>query len=217
VNAEDVKRALPWYVAGALESDEADAVETALRDSPELQRELREWQALRSVAVAPQADEPAFRPAFAATWARVEEHERAKRGSARTASRRGMLEWLHATWFGMPSAGRWAVAAQFAVLVVLGGLLGLSLREPATFRVLSGSAVAAHRGTRLTVAFEPSASEAEVSSLLAAVGAQVVAGPTPEQLYTLELHGRADAAADAALDRLRAARGTVRFAARAGD
>ena len=69
-------------------------------------------------------------------------------------------------------------------------------------------------GPRLTVAFAPTATEAEIRALLQELDAQVVAGPSNEQLYTLQLTDSSDAAADAALRRLRARTSLVRFAAR---
>ena len=220
MNVEDVKRALPWYAAGAIGPEEAAAIETELKRSPELQRELHEWQAIGSLAATPQPGEPELPPSvFEATWARIERHERSARDKARDAARAHLLDWLRATWFGVPTAGRWALAAQFALIVVLGGALEISRREPSSFTTLSGGTAAstAAAGSRLTVAFELTATQADVQALLAAIGAQIVAGPSSEQIYTLELRERSAAATDSALSRLRAARGTVRFAARDGD
>lgn len=216
MNRDEVRRNLPWFAAGSLAAEEAAAVEAELARSPDLRRELKEWQAIESAAAAPRAGEPEFRGHVAQAWARIEADERTERRVKARAPLAVLGAWLRNTWLAMPVGGRVALAVQFALLLAMGATFELSQRAESGFRTLAGSATTAPVGPRLSVAFEPTATEAQLRAVLASIDAEVIAGPTREQLYTLELRGRS-ASAEAALTQLRAAHGVVRFAARDGE
>lgn len=212
MNRDDVRRNLPWYAAGSLAAEEAADVEAELARSPDLRRELKEWQAIESAAAAPRAGEPEFRGHVAAAWARIEADERAERQAKERAPLARLGAWLRNTWLAMPVGGRVALAVQLALIIAMGTTFELSQRAESGFRTLAGRATITAKGPRITVAFEPTATEAQLRAELAAIDAEVVAGPTPEQFYIIELR-KSSASADVALMHLRAARGVVRFAA----
>jgi hypothetical protein len=216
VNRDEVRRNLPWYATGSLAAEEAAAVEAELARSPDLRRELKEWQAIESAAVAPRAGEPEFHGHVAQAWARIEAHERAERRVGGRTPLAVLAAWLRETWLAMPVGGRVALAVQFALVIALGASFELAPRAETGFRTLAGNSRAAAAGPRLSVAFEPTATEAQLRAVLAGIDAEVVAGPSTEQLYTVELRGRSGSE-QAALTRLRAARGVVRFAAPDGE
>lgn len=216
MNREEVRRNLPWYAAGTLTAEESAAVEAELARSPDLQRELKEWQAIESAAVAPRAGEPEFRGHVASVWARIDAHERAVRQAKARGPLAALSGWLGNTWNVMPVGGRVAIAAQFVLLLAMAITFELPQRSGPGFQTLARGTAPAAAGPRLSVAFEPTATEAQLRAVLASVDAEVVAGPTAEQLYTVELRGRS-ASAEAALAKLRAAHGVVRFAARDGE
>jgi anti-sigma-K factor RskA len=216
VNRDEVRRNLPWYAAGSLAAEEAAAVEAELGRSPDLRRELQEWQAIESAAAAPRAGEPEFRGHVAQAWARIDAHERSERGRAPRAPLALLGAWLRHTWLATPVGGRVALAVQLALLVAMGATFELAPRAESPYRTLSSGATTVAAGPRLTVAFEPTTTEAQLRALLASIDAEVIAGPTPEQFYTIQLRGRS-ASAQAALTQLRAAHGVVRFAARDGE
>ena len=87
MNKEEAKTLLPWFAAGALEADEARAVEAHLQASPELQQELAELKVLQR-AVGEVADsEPVFRPALINDALRqIDEYEATAPGTCRAES-----------------------------------------------------------------------------------------------------------------------------------
>jgi len=212
---EEIRDLLPWYAAGTLDAGESAAVEAALGESEELRRELRELRALQGAVLAPRAEEPVFRPALiAGAWQRIDAYEATRRTARRTRLRVG----LRSLFAGLSPPAQWALATQFAVILALAGVLAVTINRPHVFETSAGSSdLARADGPALSVTFEPTASEAQIRSLLERLDAQIVAGPASEQqTYTLRLaHGDA-AAADHALGELRAARGVVRFAQREG-
>jgi len=212
---DEIRSLLPWYAAGTLDAGETAAVETALAGSEELRAELRELRALQDVVLAPRAAEPSFRPSLiAGAWQRIDAYEREQR-PARPVQLQP-LAGLRRLWAEFSSPAQWVLAAQFTVILALGGALAISMsRGPAAgseFSTLAGGATATAGGPRLTVAFQPSATEADLRSLLERLDAQVVAGPTAEQMYTLQLKRGGAAEAEHAAAELRAAPELVRFA-----
>jgi anti-sigma factor RsiW len=144
---EEARELLPWYAAGALEPNEARAVEAVLRQSPQLDQELAEWRALRSTVAEVGDDEPAFRPELIEdAHRRIDAYEQAQ-----SEMRRG---------------------------------------RRASRRASSG---AIHRA-------------------LAAAGAQIVAGPSGQDAYLIDLGDVDDAELAQTLERLRANTAVVRFA-----
>jgi hypothetical protein len=219
MNMQDARDLLPWYAAGTLDAKESAALAAVLAESAELRGELRELEALQKGVAAPRADEPAFRTSLiAGAWQRIEAYEaerRAARGSSLSEALEGVVAKIRRAWVALPGTAHWALATQAVVIVVLAGALVLSLDRDHAFSTLSGpTATTAGHGPRLTVAFAPTATEAEIRALLQDLDAQVISGPSNEQLYTLQLADSSDAAADAALRRLRARTSLVRFAAR---
>ena len=219
MNTQDARDLLPWYAAGTLDAKESAAVAAVLAESAELREELRELEALQRSVAAPRADAPAFRVSLiAGAWQRIEAYEEERRAARRSSLSEALEEVvakMRRAWAGLPGTAHWVLATQAVVIVVLAGALALSLDRDRAFSTLSGPAsTTAGHGPRLTVAFAPTATEAEIRALLQDLDAQVVSGPSNEQLYTLQLTDASDAAAEAALRRLRARTALVRFAAR---
>jgi hypothetical protein len=111
-------------------------------------------------------------------------------------------------------ASRWykpvlAVAAAFA-LIQAGAILLFQLPEeaPSIVRPLGVPALSVS-STLLQTTFHAEATDAEIRSLFAKVGAEVISGPGALGIYTVKVPA---ATADAALAELRAARGTVDIA-----
>lgn len=92
------------------------------------------------------------------------------------------------SWWGIKAANqsawlRWAVAAQWLVIVALGTLLLRPDNVPA-YRVL-GAGVAA--GGNMVVVFQPSTSERELRHTLQAQNARIVDGPTVTDAWLLSV------------------------------
>jgi anti-sigma factor RsiW len=219
MNADEVRELLPWYAAGALSPAERRAVEDQLRDSPTLRNELEEYRRLKGVVAETAAEEPEFRPEMIErTWRSIDEYEQTKQRRAAAQAPEGFLARWRKGWQGLPGGGRLALATQFAVILVLGGvLIGIASREQ-VFTTASGPDVTgATAGPRFTVVFQPAATETAIRDLLASVQLQIVAGPSAEGGYVLAAADGAQVEASAALERLRGAAGVVRFAAPVGE
>lgn len=179
---------LPWYVNGRLSEQEHGTVEAHLATCMTCQQDVR---TLRQFAAAVQAESlPPSTDLYARTMERV-----APRGLARLVGgwRRIVLS--------IPTYARVAVAAQFIVILALGGVL--ISRTP--FTTLSdpgrpGPAV------RLQVIFKADATAGQLREMLASLNVRIVDGPTSTGVYHLEFPlgpGGAVTTAEEALRRLR--------------
>src|SRR5439155_1384162 len=82
---------------------------------------------------------------------------------------------------------RWVIAAQLAVIVVLGGVVIVGDDFPAVYRTLgSGNANAVTTGS-LVVVFDPATTEADLRRMLRDIGARLIDGPTRTNAYVLEV------------------------------
>jgi anti-sigma factor RsiW len=221
---EEVKDLLPWYAAGSLEPEQARQVEAVLKDAPQLARELDEWRALESVVAEVGENEPEFRPELIdEAHRRIDAYEagRASAGSARSASRAQtgaasvttLLGRVRRTWDATPVGVRFAMAAQLGLLAVLVGLLGVPRLEDPGFTTASGTRSQSVEGRRVSVVFQPERSLGEIEALLEDAGAEIVAGPSGQGAYVLDLGDVDDAQAARVLDELRANAALVRYAA----
>jgi len=105
--------------------------------------------------------------------------------------------WRGSSAANQPNWMRWAVAAQWVLIVGLVALLVRPDDEPAAYRVLgSGTAAAGN----LVVVFHPNTSERELRRILQSQNARVVDGPTVTDAYLISVPG---ASRDQALQALR--------------
>jgi hypothetical protein len=88
--------------------------------------------------------------------------------------------------FGFPARTRLVLVGQFALILVLGGLLLVSRRQEPSYTTLSGGEGAAG-GARLTVTFLPTATADAVRRTLREVGGSIVSGPSAASVYVVEL------------------------------
>jgi anti-sigma factor RsiW len=217
---EEARELLPWYAAGALEPAEARKVEALLRQSPQLDQELAEWRALRSSVAEAGDDEPAFRPELIEdAHRRIDAYEHEKRAARRErnasqsdGTAKTLLGAIFGVWSATPFGVRVAVAAQFAALAVLAGILVTRGPSDAVFETASDPNVAVEEGRRITVVFQPESSASDIQSLLSEVGAQIVAGPSGQDAYVVDLGNVDEAQLAQTLERLRASAAVVRYA-----
>lgn len=128
----------------------------------------------------PAATDASARPGYAAGN---------RRGAAATAAADPRIGApRRVSWWGIKAANqsawlRWAVAAQWLVIVALGALL-LRPDDVPAYRVL-GAGVAA--GGNMVVVFQPSTSERELRHILQAQNARIVDGPTVTDAWLLNV------------------------------
>ena len=147
---------------------------------------------------------PPVPDALAETFARIDAHEQA----SSTGLLARVAEWLR------PAPVRWALAAQMAVILALGGALLFRAPAPADYVTLSGS-TATSDGVRLTVMLEPEATESAIRGALQEIDGTFVSGPSASGVYIVQIPVASDdeAAVDAAIERLQFS-SVVRFVER---
>lgn len=229
MNRDEAKQLLPWYAVGALDADEMRAVEAHLADSFELKQELTELQILHRSVGDVAADEPEFRPELINDALRqIDEYEASR--TAAVATTPGLLsrsiEWLRETlvtgWVESPRGARVAIAVQFAVLLVLGGVL-LQPEGPAPqgqeYGTLAGGAATdvSAGGTALTVTFQPETTELQLRGMMADLDADIIAGPSAQGSYTIRVEETSETEIAGVLEQLRANPDVVRYAAELED
>jgi hypothetical protein len=101
-----------------------------------------------------------------------------------------------AQWLRAPLIPRWAQVAAIALIVVESGLL---LRGVAPDQVDITSRAVAPVATRLRVAFEPTASEAQIRALLSELQGRITDGPNAKGEYVVEVSNADPKAVAAAL------------------
>lgn len=210
---QDVWEVLPWFVNGSLEDQELEQVERHLADCEECRHEASVLQQLARIMVGSGAPMVTPDEAFPELLSRIEEAER------RDAVRWG--RWLRSDgWprrflaFSTGPILRPVLAAGLAFIVVLAALLWrqTSLEPPATFRTLSDpAAVAESTGLRVRMVFGSEVDEGTLRRLLLDVGGQIVGGPSPYGVYTVELPPPQDPAAQERLLEEIRARSEVKF------
>jgi hypothetical protein len=210
-----VQELLPWYASSQLEPDDAHRVEAHLHTCEQCRQDLQ-WeremldQGSADTAVPPGVDMerawarllPALGPvddigdvpvranAAPAGMATIAAAAEAK-PPADAPAPAPALPVVPRRWWTMGAANqptwlRWAVAAQWVLIVGLVALLARPDEPPAAYRVLGNSAGAAPVGN-LVVMFQPTTTERELRRILQAQGARMVDGPTVTDAYLISV------------------------------
>ena len=178
---------LPWFVNGTLQGDENTAVEKHLRECARCRREV---ELLRQLQLVCAADETALDAA--PSFQRLQERIAGRRRLGALVDRvRGVLR----PWQRAPVWAKWAIAAEFAGIVMLAVRVNMPVSESAgPFQTLGAPAGHAIRLGTVAVVFAPDVTESELRRIVQAAGARVVDGPTESAAYVLEVPaGRRDA------------------------
>lgn len=213
---EEASGLLTWLATGSLDIDERGAVQQHLETCAECRQELAELEALHAMATDIDAEIPEPPSTMkAGMFARIDAEQRSQQiAAARVAEAApspSLLERMTA-WLS-PGGLRVALVAQFALIAIL--TVGLLLRNDGGFGTAGGPATAATTG-RITIAFQPEATAAEIEQLLTDAGATIVEGPTEQGFYTLALPDLAEDAPpsefEATLEQLRGRTDLVQYA-----
>ena len=208
----EAEELLPWFVAGTL-SDEETRLVQAFMDSGAIPREKIDELGALAVAVDTEVeDEPEYNPAIlrnvmsqldgivqdkSVQEAHVHEksaQQNLSRAVAKTGTELNLFERVASLvqWSLTPSWAKMTMAVQFSLLVAAVVVFSTSYdgsQSDGGFNTASGN-----NPGDLTVAFNPSASEADVRALLQQYGANIVAGPTALGIYTIDLADDVDIA-----------------------
>jgi Putative zinc-finger len=166
---------LPWLVNGTLEGDELAFVERHLSECPRCQREV-EW--LREFHAACKADPSA--PETSAALASL------RRKLDARSDGRGIAARIRASLDGRGVA-HWMIAAQFAVIALLGVMLFAGSDQPSTYQTLGAATSTSIRTGALVVVFDPATPEGDLRRILRDVDARLVDGPTQANAYVLDV------------------------------
>lgn len=186
---EDIEALLPWHAAGTLSHRDAERVEQALAQDPDLARqfELVREEMAETIHLNETLGAPSTRAAqrlFAAIDAES------------TSTRRRPLSFDLGSWVAVffnqlsPRALAWSsAAAAVAILVQAGLLAGLYLSEGgATYQTASyGEASSAGAGAFALVRFNPSATAANITAFLDTHKAAVADGPRAGGVYRIRV------------------------------
>lgn len=167
---------LPWLVNGTLEGDELAFVQRHVDECPTCRHEVEWLRELHAACIAGEAM-PGASVAFRNLRRDLEAPSGARDSIARLRRSRGRTRH----WW------QWAIAAEFGVIIVLGGLLLTSTDGPVLYRTLGAGNARTPATGSLVVVFDPATSQAEVHRILRSAGARIVDGPTQANAYVLEV------------------------------
>jgi len=206
MNRLEAEELLPWFVAGTLDSAEADAVQ-AFIDSGEIPQSQLEELALFAESVGETgAEEPAYNPAILTRamqqldqveQAQPDEHLVVREAQHHQATPDGSGSGLFASlldrlqWTMTPPLARLVIGAQFALLLGLavalgageGVVEGVDDGQGGYETVVNLPPTAAD----LSVVFVPGTAETQIRKLLLDNQASIIAGPTALGIYTLDI------------------------------
>ena len=214
---EQISDSLPWYVAGSLSEAEEREVRAHLGDCEQCRREVEQLRVLQKSEIELSAETPELSPELLSqALDSIEVYERERSGAGEKAQglwNRVVTAWSM-LWTPTPVPVRVLVAAQLLLLVGLTAVYftsvgGVELRT-------AGGPEGVAAGVRITIGFDPSASEEAIRGTLQQVEARIVDGPTALGLYVIELPATvtSDAAVDGVIEGLRSQTGVVVYAER---
>ncbi|HEY2049414.1 MAG TPA: zf-HC2 domain-containing protein [Caulobacteraceae bacterium] len=183
----EVQALLPWYVTAKLDEAERLQVETHLIECADCQAKLRSER--RLAAEIAHAPAPANALDVEHGWDRISRQigtqvpRQASLAARISAFLRELFEAARSA-FGGSGWLRWAVAAQFCLILVL-SVQELRKPEPATYRALGSAPAAA--AANVIVVFRPETPEKDLRGILRSNDARLVGGPTAADAYLLRV------------------------------
>jgi predicted anti-sigma-YlaC factor YlaD len=183
----EVQTLLPWYVMAKLGEAERAQVETHLMECADCQAKLQSER--RLAAEISDAPQPANALNVEHGWDLISRQvmEQAPRRAPNAARIVRLLhERFEAARSGLGGSGwlRWAVAAQFCLILVLGAQ-EWRRPQPATYKALGSAPAAA--AANVVVVFRPETPEKDLRAILRSNNARLVGGPTAADAYLLHV------------------------------
>jgi anti-sigma factor RsiW len=182
---EEAARLLPWYVAGRLESADAERVTRHLERCAICRDDLAHERTLRALLRFESSVEHAPQPGLAKTLARIDELGREAPANVPLAPVQAVARPRRAT------ITRWLAAAALVQAIAL-GVLGTLVyhrgadpsRDP-RYATLSSTTATIASGAHIRAVFSSTLSLGALQSLLSAHSLTIVAGPSDAGAYTL--------------------------------
>jgi hypothetical protein len=181
----EIELLLPWYAAGTLDPQEAQQVEAALRNDPELAQRY-EWaraEFAQETAIGEAADVPATFDAKS-LLAKIDAMPVRRPAPSPSLSER-LAEFLAAL---SPRTLAWSATAAALVIALQAGLLaGYVVQDRGGFGTASTQANVTTDGTYALIRFQPQATAGDIATFLEANKLSIVGGPSGGQLYRVRL------------------------------
>ena len=182
---------LPWYVNGTLQGSELQQVERHLANCVVCRGELTYQRGLSELI----ADSEDFPMSSERGWQEILERIEVE-DSVSPHRQTAIARWLRAPsrlWQQTTPAVRGALLTQAAAILLLVGfaVTGILFRsrggdlEPAYHTLSDDVAPVTDSRLRLQLVFVPDTPEIEVRSVVASIGGDIVAGPSPLGVYTV--------------------------------
>ena len=200
MNRREAEELLPWFVAGALNAEESQAVQAFVESGEISGSELESIALLAQTVAETGAEEPAYDP-LVLTRAMAKLHDVAQDSveppllvrepnADEVGEKTG---WLHRLieqfqWSSTPAFAKLAIGGQFALLLsLLVTVVYVAEQPPSTgeYGTVSGSVSRDVSRVDVSIAFTPGISEADIRALLLAHQASIVGGPSAAGIYTI--------------------------------
>lgn len=188
MNHQEIIELLPWYANATLEGEERRTVEAHLAECRECAREVESLAAMRRavVALANQAPEPSPH-LLNRSLAEIEDYELSRAQAAKPAQRGQRFQAFRESWWPKtPLFARTALAAQLALLLMLGTVAVYQYNHPQVIYKTTAGPSLPNAGLKISVMFNAGASEREIRKTLEEIHGQIVGGPSAQELFTIQ-------------------------------
>jgi anti-sigma factor RsiW len=202
---------LPLYLNGTLRDDERRQVTQHLAGCEACRTELEELTVMRASMKELYTSEsgPSSR-VFTTVMAKITAAPTRPAPKISTNGRAGILEHMEG-WLRNLFLPKWAPALAVALIVGQSGLLLWTVQLRDSSDGISARSVSPEAGVRFRIAFQPSAEERQIRSLLQQLQARFISGPLPNGVYFIEVAGGDTAAIQQDVDAIRGQRDVVRM------
>jgi anti-sigma factor RsiW len=183
----EIELLLPWYAAGTLDRREAQEVETALANDPELARRYqRVREELGQETLLNEAwGEPSGRD-VAALFAKIDA-EPAQRSAVPMNIGARIGEFFASL---APRTLAWSAAAAALAIVLQAGIIAgviIKTQSPSGYETASTPTGARGEGAYVLIRFQPQATAADIAGFLQTNKLSIVGGPSGGQLYQVRV------------------------------
>jgi anti-sigma factor RsiW len=180
---DEWKELIPLYLNGRLSEKERREFEDCLHQYPELRRELREFSEIKDVYKEIEKEVSIPSHFLYQRILRKVESETVESSPFLV-----KIKEFFRNCFSSPQVS-WSVAAvQLAIIL----LLLVNLFRGDGYVTLTSEDILKREGTGIHVIFNMESKEREIRAVLQKVGATIVAGPSPEGLYTIKIEKKQD-------------------------
>jgi len=181
---------LPWYANGSLEGDELENIEQHLEHCVKCRQEVAYLRRLNQALVRSQDAAPAVDTLLSKALSRIEQIE-VKKSSA-------TLERFWDALRPKRLLSPLLVVQTLVILVLVIALWQGQTGTPPAYHTLSRPTEAVtSKSLVVRMVFSPEVTERELRTLLIELKGQIVEGPSPYGVYTVEIHSIADPEAEA--------------------